>query len=318
VAIPVPARLFWRSYEKLAVPSLLQLPDDRVRAASDRRNRMLRLPGAAVILGKPHPGVLITRKTASLPDGTALPLRVYRPAARRVDVLPVVVYFHGGGFCFGEAYLSEWWCTSLAHDAEVVVVSVEYRLAPEHRYPTQVEDGYGATRWVAEHAADLGADPAALTVMGEDAGGNIAAAVALMARDRGGPALARQVLMYPVLDLAGRYPSDTENATAPVLTTADLRAAADRYAGPEQQREAYASPLMADSHAGLPPALIQTAHHDPLRDQGAAYAAALRRAGVAVTRTDYVDALHGYVSMPGLVPASRQALAEVVGVLRSG
>lgn len=317
MAIPVQARLFWRTYEAFAGPSILQLPDDQVRAASDRRNRMLRLPGARAVVGKPHPDVLVSRKTATFEDGTMLPLRVYRPAARRVDVLPLVVYFHGGGFCFGAAHLSEWWCTTLAHEAEVVIVSVEYRLAPEHRYPVPVEDGYAASRWVADNAADVGGDAAELTVMGEDAGGNLAAAVALMARDRGGPAIARQVLIYPVVDLAGHYASEDENARAPVLSAADLRVACDRYASAAQQSDPYASPLRAESHADLPPALIQTAHHDPVRDQGRAYAEVLRRAGVPVTLTDYVDALHGYVSMPTLVPASHQALAEVVNVLRS-
>jgi acetyl esterase len=148
--------------------------------------------------------------------------------------------------------------------------------------------------------------------MGDSAGGNLAAVVALMARDRGGPPLALQVLLYPLVDLSGEYASAAENVAAPVLTAADVRAAGDRYAPAELQRHPYASPLLAESHADLPTALIQTAQHDPVRDQGAAYAQALQRAGVAVTHTNYVDAVHGYASLPGLVPASRQALAETV------
>jgi acetyl esterase len=187
-------------------------------------------------------------------------------------------------------------------------------MAPEHPYPTPGDDCYAATVWAVEHADELGADPSRVAVMGDSAGGNLAAVVSLMARDRGGPQLALQVLIYPAVDLLNSYPSEDENAFAPILGKADLKV--DTIYCPGQEREPYASPLFAE-HRGLPPALIQTAHHDPLRDQGGAYADALREAGVPVRLTDYVDAVHGYISIPGVVPAARQALGEAVAELRA-
>jgi acetyl esterase len=211
---------------------------------------------------------------------------------------------------------SEWWASSVAAEAGVAVVSVEYRLAPEHPFPGPPEDCYDATVWVADEAAELGVDPSRLAVMGDSAGGNLAAVVAMMSRDRGGPELAAQVLVYPSVDLARTFPSETENANAPIITSKDLANVPGLYfAGSTAERtDPYASPLRG-KHEGLPPALIQTAQFDPLRDQGAAYADALRAAGVEVRLTNYVDAVHGYLSLPGLVPAARQALGEAVAFL---
>jgi acetyl esterase len=315
MAIPLRTRLFWTLVSTLQGPSMYQLPQDQVRAASDRRRRLTVLPGAFVFVGGTHRGATVQDRTAVLADGSTLPVRVYRPRDASGPV-PVVLNFHGGGWTSGDPQQSQWWCSSVAAEAGVVVVSVDYRLAPEHVFPVAAEDCYGATVWVAEHADELGVDASRLAVMGDSAGGNLAAVVALMSRDRSGPAIALQVLIYPVVDLAASYPSEEENEFAPLLAKADLTGATGLYCLAEQASDPYASPLRAPSHAGLPPALIQTAQHDPLRDQGPAYAAALRADGVPVRLTNYIDAVHGYISIPGVVPAARQALAETVDVVR--
>jgi acetyl esterase len=306
--------VLWAVLSRVGGTPVLQLPPDRIRAASDRRRKLTRLPGASIVVGRAHPEVAVSERTAPGADGADVTVRVYRPTVAARTELPLIVNFHGGGFVAGDPYQSEWWCSSVAHGAEAVVVSVDYRLAPEHPYPTPAEDCYAVSRWAVEHADELGADPSRVAVMGDSAGGNLAAVVSVMARDRGGPSIALQVLIYPVVDLLNSYPSEDENEFAPILGKADLTV--NTVYCPGREREPYASPLFAD-HRGLPPALIQTAHNDPLRDQGVAYAEALRDAGVPVRLTDYVDAVHGYISISGVVPAARQALGEAVGELRA-
>jgi acetyl esterase len=215
----------------------------------------------------------------------------------------------------GDPRQSEWWCSSVAAQAGVVVVSVDYRLAPEHPFPVAAEDCYAATLWVTEHADELDVDATRLAVMGDSAGGNLSAVVTLMARDRGTPQIALQVLIYPSVELVDAFPSEDENEFAPILRKADLTAFSALYRGAADGTDPYGSPLRGKHH-DLPRALIQTAQHDPLRDHGTVYAAALRSAGVDVRLTNYVDAVHGYISVPGVVPAARQALAEAVAALR--
>ncbi|MEO6886452.1 MAG: alpha/beta hydrolase [Jatrophihabitantaceae bacterium] len=316
MAIPLQTAVFWKLLSTLTGKSMFQLPNDKVRAASDRQRRATRLPGASLITGRANRDVLIIEQTATVPDGTDLGVVIYRPRGTAGQILPVIVNFHGGGFIAGDPYQSQWWCSSVAGGVGAVVVSVDYRLAPEHPFPAAPEDCYAATVWTIEHAEELGIDPARLAVMGDSAGGNLAAVVALMARDRGGPSIAFQLLLYPSVEFVDSFPSEDENAHAPILGKADLGAASGRYCTAEQAITPYASPLRAPSHAGLPPALIQTAQHDPLRDQGSAYAQALQAAGVPARLTNYVDAVHGYISIPGVVPAARQALGEAVAVLR--
>ena len=317
--MPIPLRTaaFWSVYRLLDRAPVMQQPVEKVRAASELRKRLFRLPPAALIAGRTHRGVEVDETAARAADGTSLPLRVYRPLGAHGEARPAVLNFHGGGWVSGDVRQSEWWASSVAALAGVVVVSVEYRLAPEHPFPIPPEDCYDATLWVAEHADELGIDPSRLAVMGDSAGGNLAAVVSMMARDRGTPRIAAQVLVYPSVDLADELPSERENATAPILTGKDIANAGRLYfvGSPGERTDPYASPLRG-KHEDLPPALIQTAQFDPLRDHGPAYAAALRAAGVEVRLTNYVDAVHGYLSLPGLVPSSRQALAEAVGFLR--
>jgi acetyl esterase len=314
MAIPLRMQLLWKVLSGFGAGSADDVPAAEVPAARERRRRLLAMPGSSTIVGKAHPDVLASTKSVDGADGVTISARIYRPASAGDELLPAVVHFHGGGFVLGDPQQTEWWCSSLAHDANVVVLSVDYRQAPEHPYPTSVEDAYAATRWVVRRAADIGAHDERLAVMGDSLGGSLAAAVCLMARDRGGPSIMFQLLLYPAVDMVNHYPSEDENEFAPILGKADL--VADAVGSRGVQHEPYASPLLGDHH-GLPPAMIMTAQHDPLRDQGAAYAEALRAAGVEVRLTNYVDAVHGFVSVPGAVPASRQALADAAAALRA-
>jgi acetyl esterase/lipase len=316
--IPLKTKVFWSIYKFVERDPVMQQSMDKVRAASDARIRMSRLPGMGLLLGRADPGASIEDSTATLADGTSLPLRIYRPRdpGSTAGAPPVVVNFHGGGWVSGDSRQSEWWCSAVAARAGVVVVSVDYRLAPEHPFPGPAEDCYAAIEWVVAHAGDLGVDAGRLAVMGDSAGGNLAAVVSLMARDRKGPPIALQVLIYPSVDLGGDFASKDENANAPVLSRKDVDTTWRLYVqGDSDAADPYASPLNADHH-DLPPALIQTAQFDPLRDQGPAYAAALRSAGVSVRLTNYVQAVHGYISLPKVTVGAAQALGEAVAMIR--
>ena len=314
MAVPLQTNLFWRGMKLVEGSSTMQAGPEAVRAASDKRKKLSRMPGITLITGKPHPGVLASEKTATIGDGRAIGLRVYRPHGTLDLALPLILNFHGGGFVSGDPYQSEWWCSSIAHDVQAVVVSVDYRLAPENPWPAAPDDCYEATAWAVEHAADLGADGSRLAVMGDSAGGNLAAVVSLMARDRGGPDIALQLLIYPGVEFIKQFASADENEFAPVLGKADLEVWR-LYCTEEQAEQPYAAPLRAE-HDGVAPAFVQTAQHDPLRDQGVAYVEALRAAGVPVKHTNYVDAVHGYISLPGIVPVARQAEHDAVTALR--
>ncbi len=314
MAVPARIRYLWRVIALLERTGSSSDDPRSVRADRERRQRLTRLPVAWIVTGRPDRAVQIEERSAQLSDGTVVPLRVYRPRGTGDRDLPVVLNFHGGGWVSGDARQSEWWCSKVAAGAGIAVVSVDYRLAPEHPFPTPVEDCYAATAWVVDHAEELQVDASRIAVMGDSAGGNLAAAVSLIARDRGGPPIAAQVLIYPCVELVRGFPSEVENAHGPVLTKAAMDLYSRYYRDGSDGTHPYASPLRAE-HANLPRALIQTAQHDPLRDQGVAYAAALRAAGVPVRLTNYEHAVHGYASMPGFVPQAHKAVAEVVAEL---
>ena len=264
--------------------------------------------------GEPEPVHEITNLTISGPGGE-LPLRLYRPSARRP--LPVLVYFFGGGWVLGSIDTADGVCRSLANSTGALVVVPGYRLAPEHPFPAAIDDCYAAVRWVAGHAGEIGADPARLAVGGDSAGGNLAAAVALRARD-GGPALAGQLLVYPNTDQL----ADDESIRAcddPFLFN---RRSVGWYrqhylASPDDAANPLASPLRAGTLASLPPALVITAQYDPLRDQGEAYARRLADDGVPVELSRYQGMAHGFFTMAGSVEASRAALAQASSFVRS-
>jgi acetyl esterase len=228
------------------------------------------------------------------------------------------VNFHGGGWCLGTPEQSAWLASHVAELTGSLVVSPTYRLAPEHPYPAAVEDAWAVLQWVAAHADELGGDPTRIAVMGDSAGGNLAAVTALMARDAGGPDLRAQVLVYPAVEMYERYPSEEANADAPVLTSKQMHTFGHLYLGEAYGVEDWqASPIRAASHAGLPPALVLTAFHDPLRDHGSRYADALRAAGSLAELRDYGQGIHGFVSLPGAVPVAREALEDVTRFLRT-
>ena len=229
---------------------------------------------------------------------------------------PMVVYFHGGGWVRGSIAGYDAVCGEVAARTGALVVSVDYRLAPEHPFPAAVEDAYDATCWAVSRSEVLGVDPARVAVMGDSAGGNLAAVVAQLARAEGTPDLAAQVLVYPGTDATLSSPSMLENAHEPVLTRENVVDFLALYQPDGDRRDPRLSPLLADDLAGLPRALVQTAGHDPLRDDGRRYADALRAAGVPVRYTEYTDAPHGYLSFPGAVACGRQPVAEIAAELR--
>mgnify|MGYP005849510803 CR=1 FL=1 len=287
-------------------------PNDKVTPAEARQNMLVR---SRLLLGEQIPLARVAEITLPGPAGP-LAARHYTPPGE--PPFPVVVYFHGGGWVIGNLDTHDHVCRALAKESGCVVVSVDYRLAPEHRFPAAAEDAYAATSWVAANGATLGVDPARLAVAGDSAGGNLAAVVSLMARDRGGPRLAMQVLWYPVIDCQFEAPSYRENAEGYLLSRADMMWFWEQYL-PEAagRRHTYASPIHAADLRGLPPALVVTAEYDPLRDEGRAYAARLAQADVPTTFSDYPGLVHGFISRFYVLEQGRQALAEAGAALKA-
>ena len=257
--------------------------------------------------GAPEPPVVFDR-TVPGPGGD-IPVRVY---AADGDNLPVLVYFHGGGWVVGDIESHDGTCKQLlAELGDAVVVSVDYRLAPEHKYPAAADDCYAVAAWVAENAEQIGGNGSRIAVCGDSAGGNLSAVVALMARDRGGPQIAAQVLHVPVTDHNYEWQSYTDNAEGYLLTRASMVWFWDHYLpNAAAGQEAYASPYRADNVSNLPPALVQTAEYDPLRDEGEAYGERLREAGVEVDIHRYDGNIHDPFMMFAVNPAGIEALKE--------
>jgi acetyl esterase len=245
-----------------------------------------------------------------------IPVRVYTPAGEGAK--PVIVYFHGGGWVVGELDTVDKPLRSLANRTGAVVVSVDYRLAPEHVYPAAFDDCYAATEWVAEHAGELGGNPAQVAVGGDSAGGNLSAAVTLAARDRNGPPLVAQLLIYPVTNFDFTTASYTENGEGYLLTRGSMEWFWAHYLGAQDLgKDPYACPARADDLVGLPPAYVATAEFDPLRDEGEAYASNLRSAGVAVTAKRYDGMLHGFAWTLAATPSGAVMLEDLAAALRS-
>ena len=256
----------------------------------------------------------VEERTIPGPAGE-IPVRIYWPEGPGPH--PVLVYFHGGGFVLCDLDSHDAPCRLLTDGAGCITVSVDYRLAPEHPFPAGPEDCYAATRWVAENAASIGGDAKRVAIGGDSAGGNFAAVVALMARDRGGPALVHQLMIYPVTDDRLETPSFAENGKGYMLTRDAMAWFWGHYLSrPEDGANPYASPLRATDLSGLPPATLITAEFDPLRDEGEAYARRLQEAGVPVELRRYDGVIHGFFAMLELSQA-RDAVTRVCGGLRA-
>jgi acetyl esterase len=244
------------------------------------------------------------------PEGD-IPIRVY--TANASAPRPALVYFHGGGWVVCDLDTHDIVCRAIARRAGAVVVSVDYRLAPEHKFPAAVVDCYAATAWVAANSTKLGINPSQIAVGGDSAGGNLGAVVSLKSRDENGPAIALQAMVYPVTDLSSfATPSYQEFGEGHQLTKSEMEWFRDHYLGSMLDAHSpYASPLLARDLRGLPPALIITAECDPLRDEGEAYAKRLQQAGVAVTYTCYPGMIHPFFSLSGAIPQALDAIQQV-------
>jgi acetyl esterase len=253
-------------------------------------------------------------------DGPAgpIPLRLYRPlGAADNALLPVLVYFHGGGWVIGDLDTHDVLCRQLADRSGGSVVAVDYRLAPEHKFPAAVEDCWAATRWVASHAAELGVDGQRLAVGGDSAGGNLATVMTIMARDQGGPTVVLQMLIYPATNMTADTLSHTACAEGYLLTRELTQWFMGHYLrNQDDVMDWRASPIRARSLTGLPPALVMTAGFDPLRDEGEAYARKLRDAGVTVDYICYGGMVHGFLLMGRVIDTADRAVSHAAASLR--
>lgn len=268
------------------------------------------------VLG-PGPAVAsVEDRAAPGPDGD-IPLRVYRPQVAHSR--GVLVFFHGGGFVIGDLESHDRECRLLCDQAGCVVVAVDYRLAPEHKLPAAHDDAFAALQWVYDNAQELGGDPDCIAVGGDSAGGNLAAVVSLLARDAGGPSLRFQLLIYPAVDSRDPHPSKSrqDNAHAPFLSLATMRWFEGHFMPADLDRQSVvASPLLAASHKGLPPALVATAELDPLRDEGNDYARALEAAGVPTRLLEYEGMPHVFFQLSPITDAGKDLIAKAAEALR--
>jgi acetyl esterase len=269
----------------------------------------------AAMQGFPEPVGSVEDRTLLGPGG-GIPVRIYVPCGN--GPFPVLLYFHGGGWVIGDIESSDGLCRILTNAVGCMVVSVDYRLAPEHPFPAAADDAYHATLWAATNASSFGGDPSRIAVCGDSAGGNLAAVVAQIARDRGKPAICFQLLIYPVTDAACDSPSYSENAEGYFLTKDAMQWFWNHYVRNNADRShPYASPLRARNLAGLPAALVITAEYDPLRDEGERYAEGLRAAGTPVQLTRYEGMIHGFFAMSAVIDKGRTAIQQSAAALRT-
>ncbi len=242
--------------------------------------------------------------------GGDIPIRIYTPVAAGGSPLAALVYYHGGGWVVGDIESHDATCRTLSQTSGCKVISVDYRLAPEAKFPAAADDAYAALVWVEKNAMEIGVDPNRIAVGGDSAGGNLAAVASLMARDKNGPHIAFQLLIYPVTQIGIDSASRKELATGYFLETETMTWFEDQYVDPADADSPYASPLKADNLSGLPPAYVITAGFDPLKDEGKAYADGLRAAGVDVQYVNYDGMIHGFIALTALVENAANAVAE--------
>jgi len=301
-------RLWLQKIAAQGGPPLESLPPTEARKAAAE--------GLKPVGGNPEPMASVENLRIHGAE-SEIPVRVYTPEVKAPR--PAMVYFHGGGWVVCDLDTHDVVCRAIAQRAGAVVVAVDYRLAPDHKFPAAVVDAYAATTWVAENAERLGIDPKRISVGGDSAGGNLGTVVSMMSRENSGPTIALQALVYPVTDLSSfETPSYREFAENHHLTKRQMEWFRGHYlASPEDGRNIYASPLLARDLRGLPPALIITAECDPLRDEGEAYAKRLEGAGVAVTCTRYPGMIHPFFSWTGAIPQSLDAIQQVADAVRT-
>jgi acetyl esterase len=275
------------------------------------------LASKPVLQPDPPPVAEVQALEAQGPAGP-IPLRLYRGQGAAKDrPQPALIYFHGGGWVIGDLESHDQVCRALANALRGIVVGVDYRLAPEHAFPAAVDDAVAATGWIAANAARLGIDAQRLAVGGDSAGGNLAAVVCLDARDRGGPRLRCQVLIYPGTDMRMQFASIERHARQLPLTKAAMEWFVGHYLPTDKDKTDWrASPLLASSHRNLPPALVMTAGFDPLQDEGEAYAKALAGAGVKVRHERFAGQIHGFLTMGRIVSDSGRAIALAAAELK--
>lgn len=304
-----PTLQFFLAGERAVGVTGLAVDDDVAKTRALTRDVCIALGG---------PLAPVAARDLSIP-GAAGPIgaRHYRPS--RPGTAALLVYYHGGGFVFGDLDSFDAFCRQMCHGAGVQVLSVDYRLAPEHKAPAAVDDAYAAFRWASEHAAELGADPARVAVGGDSAGGALAAVVCQLARDSGGPRPCLQLLNYPITDLTAETRSRTLFASGFLLTRHDMDFFHRQYldgAGVEPT-DPQISPMLADDLSGLPPAVVVTAGFDPLRDEGNHYAAALADAGVPVDLRQYGSMIHAFVNLGGLGGGASHSIADIASALKT-
>jgi acetyl esterase len=319
--------LNWRTRLLVELLRRLPRPDQPSARYLARLRRELPRGPARLLLGPV--GTEVTVRDITVPStDTLLRARLYRPRSADVSALPLVVNFHSGGFVLGNLTAADWLCGQVAARAYATVVSIDYRLAPEYPAPTPFIDSWTATRWLVEHAGLVGGDPNRVTLLGESAGANLAALIALASRDehRSDPSWPRptgQILAYPAVDLTLSSSSIDEHPEAPMLRRRTLDWYGRLYL-PQGLATSIAaddprvSPIFAADHTDLPPTLVIVAGQDPLRDDATRYAAVLEAAGVPVDTRVFPEAIHGFLSLPLFEPAAHQGVDAIVETLRTG
>lgn len=313
--MPLRTAAFTTVVDKVVRKPVWSMDEEDIRASRTVAYPRSRLTRG--LLGAVSADVGIGFATAPARDGYEVPLRTYRPhGARGRGPLPVVLFFHGGGWVLGNVVNYDPLCALLSDELSALVLSVDYRMAPEHRAPVAAHDCVDVARWVVGNGTAMGSDPGRMAVCGDSAGGNLAAVVAQAFRDDGLSTIRHQCLIYPSTDLTMSSPSIAEHADGAILTKRSLDCFADLYVPDEASRgEPIVSPLFGDLE-GLPAALVQTADLDPIRDDGARYAEALRTAGVEVRLTNYLGVPHGFASFPGATTIGAQHRSEIITEMR--
>jgi acetyl esterase len=304
VTLDTDAAAVFKAFQEAGRPSY--------ETVSPTEARELYLKGRVV--SNPEPPELASVEPLAIPSPAGpIPARIYTPAKPRQTngLAPCLVFYHGGGWVIGDLDSHDVVCRKLADEGELIVISVDYRLAPEHKFPAAVDDAIEAAKWIAANAKRLGIDASRLMVGGDSAGGNLAAVVAIAARDGNGPAIAGQLLIYPATDFAMTHPSHSEPETSLLLTHSVIKWFRDHYLGDADINDWRASPARAKTLAGLPPAYVLTAGADPLRDEGDEYARRLKEAGVPVTYRTFPGQFHGFFTMGKLLQQANVAATEI-------